>query len=143
MRGKEKKGGGGVSAPDPHEERALARAADAVARFGGGKPEAVAAVAISTWIIERTRLTASHRVNAELLFDLKDARMRGLAEAALPAIANTLGHIPSDKALFELSREQVLDVGMAFLEGIREAAVSANESLGFPFDDHIPFGEAA
>jgi hypothetical protein len=138
MRGAKPKGGG-TTAPDPQEERALARAADAVARFGTGKPDTIAAVAISAWIIERTKLSASHRVSAELLFDLKDARMRGLAEAALPAIANTLGHIPSDAPLFALTK----DVAMAMLEGIREAAVAANEALGFPFDDDIPFGEAA
>lgn len=142
MRGVQKKGSG-YAAPDPQEERALARAADAVARFGGGKPDAIAAVAISSWIIERTRLSAAHRVNAELRFNLTDARMRGFIEAALPAVAGTLAHIPADKPLFELTRDQVVDVAIAFIEGAREAFVAANEAMGLPFDDEIPFGEAA
>lgn len=140
MRGKPEKKGGGLSAPDPQEVAALKRATEAVALTKGATPEQIAFLAIAVWIAERTRLSAAHRVCADLVFDLKDSQMRGFVEAALPAIANTLSHIPRDKPLFELSRDQVVDVALAFIEGARESFVAAGEAMGLPFDDEIPFG---
>lgn len=125
--------------PDHQEQRALERAAEAVAKFGSGKPDTIAAVAISAWIISRTSSAASVRMNAELLFDLGNAWLRGFVEAALPAIGESLAHLPADRPLFELEKAQVVDVIVAGILGAQEAAVSANESLGFSFDDEIPY----
>lgn len=141
------KGAGRKSAPNPdyQEEAALERAEQAIMRFAPGtfSPRATAAVAISEWIIARTSMAASIRMNADLMFDLGDARMRGFIEAALPAIGGALAHLPADVPLFGLEKAQVVDVIMAGIRGAQEAAVSANESLGFPFDDVIPFGGPA
>jgi hypothetical protein len=125
--------------PDYQEERALARAVSAMQKFQPGANAALASVAIAEWIVARTAMAASNRLSSELLFDLKDSRMRGFLEAALPAIGGTLAHIPADKPLFELDVSQVVDVFMAGINGAIEAAVSANESLGFPFDDEVPY----
>ncbi len=129
--------------PTPHdyqEERALDRAADALAKFGAGTPKTLAAVAISAWIVERAKLTASPRLTAERLFDLGNAKLRGYLEAALPHVGANLSHLPATVAFFDLEKDQVLDVMMAGIEAVKEAAVAANESLGWPFDDEIPFG---
>lgn len=127
--------------PDYQEVEALNRAEAALNYFSPGlpKPRALAEVAISAWIIARTSMAASVRLSADLVFDLKDARMRGFLEAALPQIGAALAHLPADIALFDLSKDQILDVFSAAIAGAREAAVSANESLGFPFDDEIPY----
>lgn len=85
-------------------------------------------------------MAANVRLNAELLFDLQDARLRGFLEAALPAIGATIAHLPADKPFFELEKAQIIDLFMAGIVGAQEAAVAANESLGFPFDDEVPFG---
>lgn len=126
--------------PDYQEQRALERATEALNRCAPGTdPRSVVAVVISEWIIARTSMAASIRMNAELLFDLGDARLRGFVEAALPAIGGALSHLPSDTPLFALSKEQIVDVVVAGILGAQEAAVSANESVGFPFDDEVPF----
>lgn len=124
---------------DYQEERALARAVEAAKRFSPGINEAVVSVAISEWIIARTSMCVGSRVNAELLFDYKDARVRGFIEAALPAIANTLSHLPADVPFFELPKAVVVDIFATGIAGAQEAAVAAGESLGFPFDDEVPF----
>lgn len=128
--------------PDYQEQRALERARDALIKFHPGlpQPESLAAVAISAWILSRTSQAASVRMNAELLFDLGDARLRGFVEAALPAIGGSLASIPPDVPLFDLEKAQIVDVIVAGILGAQEAAVSANESLGYPFSDEIPFG---
>lgn len=117
----------------------MERAVAAAQRFAPGTSSSTVAVAISEWILARTALCAGPRVNAELLFDYKDARLRGFVEAALPAIGNTLSWLPADKPLFELSKDEVIGVLVAGIEGAREAAVAAGESLGFPFSDEVPF----
>jgi len=126
--------------PDPEEEAALDRAAQAVARFSPNlsAPRSLAAVAISEWIIARTS-TAAARRSQHLVFGLGDAQVRGFVEAALPAIGAALSHLPADVPFFELDKDQVIDLFMAGIEGAREAAVLTNESLGFPFDDEVPF----
>lgn len=126
--------------PDYQEEAALDRAAKALDRFGRGDSRSMAAVAISEWIIARTSMAASVRLTADLMFDLGDARLRGFVEAALPAIGGSLSGLPDDVPLFSLSKEQIVDVIVAGVLGAQEAAVSAQESLGFPFDDEVPFG---
>lgn len=128
--------------PDPEEEAALDRAADAVARFNPrlADPRSVAAVAISGWIIARTA-TAAARRSQFLVFDLGDARLRGFIEAALPSIGAAVAHLPGDVAFFELDKADIVDLFAAGIRGAQEAAVLCNESLGFPFDDDIPFGD--
>lgn len=128
--------------PDYREQAALERAEGALINFHPGvpSPRSLAAVAISEWIIARTSMAASIRMNADLMFNLGDARLRGFVEAALPAIGGSLAGLPADKPLFELSKAQIVDVIVAGILGAQEAAVSANESLGFPFDDEVPFG---
>jgi hypothetical protein len=87
-------------------------------------------------------MAASVRLNADLMFDLQDSRMRGFIEAALPAIGASVAHLPSDRPLFDLEKAQVVDVILAGILGAQEAALAANESLSFPFSDDIPFGGA-
>lgn len=120
----------------------MERATQAVRDFAPGvaNPQILTAVAISHWIIARTSMSCSGRMHAELLFDLKDSRIRGFLEAALPAIGANVAHLPADKPFFELSKEQIIDLLAAGIVGAQEAAVAAGESLGFPFDDEVPFG---
>lgn len=125
--------------PDHQEEAALARAVAAMQKFQPGANAALASVAISEWIIARTSMAASVRLTADLMFDLNDARLRGFVEAALPVIGGNISHLPADKPLFELEQFQVVDMIVAGILGAQEAALSANESLGFPFDDQVPF----
>lgn len=127
--------------PDYQEERALDRAAKALEDFRPGIANArhLAQVAISQWVLERHRLTAAPRMTAERVFDIGDARLRGYAEAALPHIGATLAALPSDVPFFALDKSQVIDIFMAAIEGVREAAMAAGESLSFPFDDEIPY----
>ena len=127
--------------PDYQEERALERAAKALEDFRPGiaSPKNLAAVAISAWILERAKLTASPRLTAERLFDLGNAKLRGYLEAALPHIGATLAALPADVPFFALDKSQVIDIFMAAIEGVREAAMAAGESLSFPFDDEIPY----
>lgn len=108
-------------------------------RFGRGDARTIAAIAISEWIVARTSMAATVRMNADLLFNLGDARLRGFIEAALPNIGASLANLPADVPLFQLTKDQIVDVITAGVLGAQEAAVSANESLGFPFDDEIPF----
>ena len=130
--------------PDYQEERALDRAAKALEDFRPGIANAryLAQVAISQWVLERHRLTAAPRMTAERVFDIGDARLRGFVEAALPRAGATLAEagLPEGTALFDLSKEHIVDVFMAGTVGAQEAAMAAGESLGFPFSDEIPFG---
>lgn len=137
---------GAMPPPDYQEEAALNRAAKAVADFQpSNSPRSIAAVAISEWIIARTSMAASVRLNADLLFDLGDARLRGFVEAALPhiAMALTAQGFDFNMPFGALEKSQVVDFIAAGILGAQEAAVAANESLGFPFDDHVPFPKEA
>lgn len=128
--------------PDLDEEKALDRAAEALGKFmaaGAATHRSLAAVAISEWIIARTKLCAAPNFNASLLFNLKDARLRGFVEASLPAVGNSVLHLPSDVAFFSLERDQVVDLGVAFIKGAEEARGSTLVSMGAPFNDEIPF----
>lgn len=137
---------GPTTPPDYQEQAALDRAAQAVERFpGANSARAIAGVAISEWIIARTSMAASVRLNADLLFDLGDARLRGFVEAALPhiAMALTAQGFDFNMPFGALEKSQVVDFITAGIVGAQEAAVAANESLGFPFDDEIPFPKEA
>lgn len=122
----------------------MERAAKAALDFAPGlsNPRGVAMAAISAWIISRSMQCAAPRIDAELLFNISDARIRGFVEAALPNIASTLMAQGFDFNLpfGALAKEQVIDFIAAGIVGAQEAAVAANESLGFPFDDEVPFG---
>ena len=128
--------------PDYQEVAALDEAEAALVSFMPGVPQArnLAIVAISAWIVSRTRQSARVRLAETLVFDLAPARYRGYAEAALPLIAQSLADLPADVPFFALSKPQVIDVIVASMCGIREAAVAAGESSAFPFDDEVPFG---
>lgn len=128
--------------PDYQEIAALDEAEAALINFMPGVPQPrnLATIAISAWIVSRTRQSARIRMAETLVFDLTPARYRGYAEAALGVIAQSLANLPSDVPFFELSKSQVVDVIVASMCGIREAAVAAGESAAFPFDDEIPYG---
>jgi hypothetical protein len=130
---------------DLAEEAALDRAASGLQKFmtgGGYTPRSLASVAISEWIIARASMIASGRIGSQhLLFDLKDSRLRGYIEAALPSIAAALEHIDPEAPLFSLEKDAVVDVFLAGIAGAREAAVLVAEApLTDNFDDAIPFG---
>lgn len=128
-------------AADPEEEAALTRAVATLRSLapGASNPEAVATAVISAWIIERTRLSSGKRLYSHLVFDLQDARTRGVVEAALPLIGERLAHLPADKPLFALSKAEVVDVITTGVFASHAAAVSLGELGAYPFDDVIPF----
>lgn len=128
--------------PDYQEVAALEEATQAVINFDPRTvdPKALAAVAISAWIVSRTRQASRNRLAETLVFDLTPARYRGYVESALPQIGGALSHVPADVAFFALPKETVVDVFVAGLIGVREAATAAGESSAFPFDDEVPFG---
>jgi hypothetical protein len=129
--------------PDADEAEALAAAAVTLRSLTGCQnPEAVASAVISRWIIERMKRCAGARLADTVVFDLGDAKLRGMIEAALPQIGGAIAEagVESDAAFFDLPRDQVLNVFVAACIGYREAAVAAGESRDFPFSDPIPFG---
>jgi hypothetical protein len=128
-------------AADPEEEAALARAVAVLRSLAPGatNPEAITIAVISSWIVERTRLSAGKRLTSNLAFDLGDSRTRGIVEAALPGIGAKLAHLPADKPFFKLEKGQVVDAFTAGIFGAHAAAVSLGELGQFPFDDVIPF----
>jgi hypothetical protein len=128
--------------PDYQEVAALDEATQAVINFMPGCPQAkaLATVAISAWIVSRTRQASRNRLAETLVFDLSPARYRGYVESALPQIGGALSHLPADVPFFGLPKASVVDVFVAGLIGVREAAIAAGESSAFPFDDEVPFG---
>jgi hypothetical protein len=130
-----------ATAKSPKEDAEEAAAVDAAAATLAGlspgvkDPKAVATAIICTWIINRMRMSASKRLSGDLVFDLKNSKVRGRVEAALPQIANALGHIPPDAPLFSLSKEQIVDVFVAAINGAAHATVATMEDP----DDEIPF----
>jgi hypothetical protein len=130
-----------TAAPDVQEERALTEAEEALRRvFPDLKVNlrSIAAVAISGWIVSRSRQTAGIRLAENLAYNLGDSRLRGFAEAALPSVGETLAALPADVPFFDLEKEQVVDVIVAAVQGAQAAAVAAKESLSFAFDDPLP-----
>lgn len=128
--------------PDYQEIAALEEAEKAILQFNPRLTDAkaVATIAISAWIVSRTRQASRNRLAETLVFDLSPARYRGYVESALPQIGGALAHLPADVPFFALPRDAVVDVFVAGLIGTREAACAAGESSAFPFDDEVPFG---
>lgn len=129
----QKKGAVFASPPDPEEQAAVARAASTLRELAPNlpHPEAVATAVISAWIIERVRL-AIGRVCGEHVFDMGDSHLRGTIEASLPKLGEALAHLPPGKALFDLSKDEVVDVFAAgFLAG-KERGALLNDEIPFP-----------
>lgn len=122
-----------ASPPDPEEQAAVARAASTLREIAPGvaNPEAVATAVISAWIIERVRLSCG-RITGDIVFDLSDSHLRGSLEASLPKLGEALAHLPSDKPLFALSKDEVVDVFAA--------GCLAGRERGALLNDEIPFG---
>lgn len=122
-----------ASPPDPEEQAAVARAASTLREIAPGvaNPEAVATAVISAWIIERVRLSCG-RITGDIVFNLSDSHLRGSLEASLPKLGEALAHLPADKPLFSLSKEEVVDVFAA--------GCLAGRERGALLNDEIPFG---
>jgi hypothetical protein len=128
--------------PDADEAEALAAAAATLQAFARVEnAEAVASAVISRWIIERMKRAVSARLADNVVFDLQDAKLRGMVEATLGRIAGALGENGFDfaGAFNDLTKEQAVDLFVTGCVAYREAAVAAGESGDFPFSDPIPF----
>ena len=133
-------------APDIDEEEALAIAASELSSLARvDNPQAVASAVISRWIIERMKRLTSGRLSDTVVFDLQDAKLRGMVEAVLPKIAEGLGSTGFDfsGSFNDLTKAQAIDLFVAGCVAYREAAIAAGEAPDFPFSDPIPFGDAA
>lgn len=129
---------------DADEDEALGVAAQVLQSFARvDNAEAVAYAVISAWIIARMKRAAGRRLAENVVFDLREAKMRGRIEAMLPLIAEALGDFDFTASFNDLSKDQVIDLFVAGCVAWREAAIAAGENPDFPFDDAIPFGEAA
>lgn len=130
--------------PDADEVEALAVAAAELQALAPGVRDTsgVAAAVISVWITERMKRLTSGRLSDLVVFDLQEARLRGMIEAAMPQIGAAMARagIPADVPFFQLSKRHALDALMCAVIGHREAAVAAGEWPTFPFDDALPFG---
>lgn len=128
---------------DADETEALAVAAATLQSFARVEnPEAVACAVISAWIIERMKRSVGARLTDNVVFDLQDAKLRGMVEATLPAAADVLatGGFDFAASFSDLSKDQAIDLFMAGCVAYRAAAVAHGESPDFPFSDPIPFG---
>lgn len=123
--------------PSPDEEAALDAAEAMAARFGVSQPRAVASAVISAWIVERTRLALGNIPVGDIAYDLNDSQARGRALRALPAIGDAISHLPADKPLFELDRDQILDVVVACHAVVEEKGAPKPKKTSL--DDEIPF----
>lgn len=130
---------------DADEAEALAAAAVTLQTFARVEnAEAVASAVISRWIIERMKRAVGKRLADNVVFDLQDAKLRGMVEATLPAVADTLmrDRFPMELAFNDLPKHEAVTLFLAACVAYREAAVAAGESGDFPFSDPIPFGGA-
>jgi hypothetical protein len=135
MAARRPKGGGFTPPPpDPEEEAALDRAASTVREFlpGYANPRGLATAIISTWIVERVRLSTHRMLCGEIVFNCGDAHLRGSLEAMLPDVGAALSHLPADRAFFDLSKDQVIDVLAIGFHAGRDAGALLN--------DEVPFG---
>lgn len=135
-----------VAGIDADEAEALGQAALTLQSFARVEnAEAVACAVISTWIIERMKRVAGRRLTGNVVFNLNDAKLRGMVEAALPKIAEALATSGFDftRSFNELDRDGAANLFLAGCVAHREAAIAVGESPDFPFDDPIPFGEEA
>lgn len=111
-------------------------------------PEAVAHAVISSWIVARMKRHTSGRLIETCVFNLDDAKLLGMVEAALPKIGGALAGagFPFDVTFGDLTKAQAVQLFLAGVVAHREAAVAAGECPNFPFDevfsDPIPFGSA-
>lgn len=131
---------------DADETEAVAIAAAVLQSFARVEnAEAVTYAVISTWIIERMKRATGKRLADVVVFDLEDAKLKGMLSAILPKIGDALdaADFPFDKAFNDLSRDQALDLFVIGCCAFREAAVAAGEAPDFPFSDPIPFGGEA
>lgn len=131
---------------DADEEEAVAAAAAVLQSFARVEnPEAVAYSVITTWIIERVKRSAGRRIGESIVFDLDNAHIKGLVAGVLPKIADGLDDrdFPFGKTFSELSRDEAALLFSVGCIAYREAAVAAGEDPNFPFNDPIPFGDAA
>lgn len=124
--------GAALPPPDPEEEAALVRAAATLRDIAPGlaDPRAVASAVISSWIVERVRLSVG-RITGQHAFTLGDAHLRGSLEAALPDIGAALGHLPPNQPLFGLTKEQVVDVFAVACQAGRHSGALLNDEIPF------------
>lgn len=121
--------------PDQEEEQALQEASAAlralVPQLGMGATQVTSAV-ITAWIASRCRQATARRAPTEcIVFDHNDAKLKGVVQAALPAIGASLDGIPPDAPLFALSRDEVVRVFIAGYRSVEAALVAADESPDF------------
>jgi len=140
-----------IAGPDADEVAAVQAVADALAGYGVPRAKAteVATVAICTWIATRSRLHTGNRLTETVVFDLNDAKLRGMIEASLPHIADALAKagFPFGKSFNDLTKAEAVNLFTAGCVAYRDAAVAAGEDPEFPFEeafnDPIPFGTDA
>jgi hypothetical protein len=103
--------------------------------------ELVTHAVISSWIIERMKRHTAGRLNEHVVFNLDDAKLTGMVEAALPKIGGALADagFPFDATFGDLTKPQAVTLFLAGVVAHREAAVAAGEACDFPFD--IPFSD--
>lgn len=130
--------------PDADESEALAEAAAELQALVPGLRNAsgIAAAVIGCWITARMKRLTSGRLADLVVFDLQEAKLRGMIEAAMPQIGAAMADagIPGDVPFFQLSKRDALNALMCACIGYREAAVAAGELPEIPFDDALPFG---
>lgn len=140
-----------LAAPDQDEVESLDAAAAELKAHAPGvtNAQAVASAVISRWIIERMKRHSGKRLNETVVFNLNDAKLEGMVEAALPKIGEALAaaEFPFDKSFNDLTKEDAVTLFLVGCVAHREVAVAAGEAPDFPFDtpfnDTVPFGDAA
>lgn len=129
-----------TAAPDPDEQAALDKAAEAL-RTSNGDARQAAERCITAWIMERSLRAAKARSSSEVAVrSLGEGHAMGVAEAALPAILAALpDSFPWEGSLMTLSKQDAATMFAAAYRAIGEQFVRMNEKPEFPFDDEIPF----
>lgn len=136
-----------LDAPDLDEVEALDAAAAELKLHAPAvrDAQAVASAVISRWIIERMKRHTGKRLNENVVFNLNDAKLEGMIEAALPKIGEALAaqEFPFGKAFNDLTKEDAVSLFLAGCVAYRETAVAAGEAPDFPFEhafeDEAPF----
>lgn len=130
-----------ITPEDPQETKALNAVEKALRDFlpTCPTPRSLAAVAISAWIISRSKQAAGVRLNENVIFDFDNAKLKGFIEAALPHIGERLADVDLSQSLFDLTKDQIVQVFAAGCLETSRAAMAFGESEAFPFDDSIPF----
>jgi hypothetical protein len=119
---------------DAEEEAALDRAVLVLAGLLPGVTQPLRPIVysvISAWIIERVKLSYPRVLSGQIAYGLGDSHLRGSLEAALPDIATALEHLPPDVPMFQLTKEQIVDVLAVGFQAGRET--------GALLDDDLPF----